>query len=219
MSTETPPPAGAPVTPPPAAPAAAPPAPAGDPSANAAFAAMRTENTALKTQLEQLSTKLTEIERKDMDEKQRLEAEKADLAKKVGELSPIQEQHAKIVAGVEKACTDAIAALPEDKRATIEALAKHAPLEERLSAIQQAAAVIGAVPVSSGTVTQPGGDPKGGLPGGPEAAKPVGVKDLGRLSFSDAFKAHAAGNPVAAPDIQTMVASEVQKALAAAGKQ
>lgn len=215
MSTEpTPAVPGAPA--PPVAPPAPAPAPPSDKD-NAAFAEMRTKLATSEREKQELADRLTALERKDMDDKQRLEAERNDLTKKVQELTPLQEQHAKIVQGVQKACEDAIAALPQDKQETIKALTQHAPLEERLAAIQAAARAIGAAPISSGTITQPGGNPASGLPGGPEAPKPVEAKDLGKFSWTKAMEGHQATAPVQ-PDIKSIVDTAVKEALAAQAK-
>lgn len=171
-----------------AVPATTAPAPAPDPLANAAFAEMRTKLATAEREKTELAERLTALERKDMDEKQRTSAELEDAKKIVQELSPIKDAHAKIVLGVETACANAIQALPEDKRATIDLLTKHVPLEDRMQAIQQAAAAFGPAPITAGTPTAPGGAPNSGLPGAALAAKPLDVKDLGRLSWADAAK-------------------------------
>jgi hypothetical protein len=203
-------------TPPPADPGVVPPpAPTGDPAANAAFAQMRTELAALKAERETLLADKTALERKDMDEKTRIEAERNDALKKVQELEPLRDAHGKFVTQLETACANELAQIPEDKRAAIEAVVSQIPLEGRLTAIQSMRSAIGAPPVSSGTVTQPGGNPAAGLPGGPDAPKPIEAKDLGKLGWSDALKSQPASGP--GPDIKSIVETAVKEALAAAG--
>jgi hypothetical protein len=202
-----------PVTPVPTpAPAPVPPAGSPDPG-NAAFAEMRTKLAAAEREKQELADRLTALERKDMDDKTRIEAERNDALKKVQELEPLRDAHGKFVSQLETACANELAQIPEDKRAAIEAVVSQIPLEGRLTAIQSMRSAIGAPPVSSGTVTQPGGNPGAGLPGGPDAPKPIEAKDLGKLSWADALKGHQSAGP--STNIESLVAAEVQKHVAA----
>lgn len=212
MSTETPTPAA------PGAPApVTPPAPAGEPAANAAFAQMRTELAALKAQNEALAAEKTALERKDMDEKTRLQAERDDLDKKVRDLEPLRDELGRYTSEIEKACDNALNAIPEEKRAAIKAVTDQIPLDGRLTAIQTMTAAIGVAPISGGTVTQPGFNPNAGLPGAPEDAKPLENKELQALPWKVAVMSRGvkgeAGLAQTVADLQNEV-----KALTAALK-
>lgn len=193
-----------------------PPAPAGDPAANAAFAQMRTELAALKAEKDALAAEKTALERRDMDEKTRLAAELADAQKLAQELAPAKDALGRFQAQIEQACATELASIPEEKRAAIEAVVNQIPLEGRLTAIQSMRSAIGVAPLAAGYVTQPSASPAAGLPGGPEAAKPLGIAEIGKLSWSDALKGHGNMSPAmqSAPDIKSMVADAVKEAMA-----
>lgn len=181
---------------------------------NSTIRQMREQTEAANRRANEAEAKLKEIERSQMAEKDRLAAELADAQKMVSELSPLRDELGRYQSGVEAACAQAIQAVPEEKRAVIDALTKNVPIHERLAAIQQAIAAIGAAqPVRGGTVTQGGA---GSIlpPGMPESAKPLEAADLGKLSWGTAAKAHGQAQG-ALPDIKSMINEAVQTALAA----
>ena len=214
MSTETPPPAvpGATVPTPT-------PAPAPDPAANAAFAEMRTKLAAAEKEKTELAERLTALERKDMDEKTRMAAELADAKKIAEDLTPLRDAHGRFQAQLEQACANEIAAIPEDKRAAVEDVVKHIPLENRLTAIQSMRTVAGSPPVSGGTITQPSASPNGGMPGSPEDAKPLTNQELQKAGWKETIMARGVkGGPDQALTQQVAELTKQVAALAAASQ-
>lgn len=203
-------------TPSPAVPGVIQPAPAPESAGNAAFAEMRTKLAASEREKADLSERLTALERRDMAEKDRLAAELADAQKLASELAPVRDELGRYTSQLEAACAHELNAIPQEKRAAIEAVVRHIPLSERLTAIQQMRAVTGTLPVSGGAITQPGQSPNGSIPGAPESAKPIDAKELGRLGWSDALKGHPGQSSPMMPDIKSLVDAAVKEQLAAA---
>jgi hypothetical protein len=157
---------------------------------NAAFARLRTEAAASKEALAAAQAKLTEIERSQLAEVDRLKLVVADGEKKLAELEPLRDENGKFRSAVEKACADAIATLPEDKRAAVAELVAFVPLDQRLGVINKQMALLGTPPMRGGTVTQPA-TPQPGAQSGtpPEPTKPRTVADVRKESWGDAYKA------------------------------
>lgn len=178
MAEEIIPPGGTTPEPPPAAPD------------NAAFARLRTEAKTAQDQLAAAQAKLTQIERDQLAEVDRLKLDVADREKKLAELEPLRDENGKFRSAVEKACSDAIATLPEDKRASVAELVAFVPLDQRLSVINKQMALLGTPPMRGGTVTQPAAPQPGAQPGSaPEPAKPRTVAEVKNESWGDAYKA------------------------------
>lgn len=194
------------------------PPPPHDPASNPAFAQMRTALAEAERKVAEAEARATTLEREKMSEGQRVAAELADAQKRIGELTPLQDEVKRHQEQTEKACEIELSSLPDDKRAAIKAVTDQVPLAGRLIAIQQMRSAVGAPPVSGGSVTQPSADPNGGLPGAPEGAKPMTAAELRGMSLGSAIQSRGVvdGNSALAAEVKAL--REEIKTLATARK-
>lgn len=181
---------------------------------NAAFARMRQEAKTAQDQLAAAQAKLTEIERSQLAEVERLKLDVADRDKKLTELSPLADENAKFKTAVDKACTDAIATLPEDKRAAVAELVAYVPLDQRLGAIQKQMTLLGVAPLRGGTITQPPTPQPGAAPGAPpEPGKPRTAAEVKAETWGDAYRARGvhSGPPPESASERARKAAEAAK--------
>jgi len=134
-----------------------------------------------------LEARLTEIERKDMDEKQRLAAELEDAKKAAAEAERLRNEHGQFTSTFEKLYNDRLSAIPEEKRADLQAISKSGDWSSRFDALEAGIRLLGvtAVPARGGTTTNP--DPA--TPPSPEPPKPLSPSDLARTSMGSVIAA------------------------------
>lgn len=176
---------------------------------NAAFAKMRTDLAAAQAARTELEEKLKTAERARMDELERTKAELAETAKREQALKARDEQAKQYEGAFEALYKDELAALPDDKRDRVAKLTAAGTWPERLSALREARALLGAPPVVAGTSTQP---PAGGTPADqtpptgdgrpPQGPQPLTKDQLRNTSFGDILAARPAGAETVIPAAQ-----------------
>lgn len=150
-------PSPAPPAPPPAPPSGDPPDDPGKPNP---VRQLREQLDAEKKARQAAEARAKELEREKLSEAERLRAENE-------ELKPIRDEHGRYASALQEIYEAELAAVPEDKRGSVEALSSSGSWDQRVKALRAARSLIPADPAPkpakpAGTSTNPPGGARGG---------------------------------------------------------